>query len=252
MKTKTVLIVDDDKIIREQLQKELKREYFKTFLASDGKTALESLSQEIAIKSLRKGAIDYIEKPIEMDDMDGIEVIQRAKKLYRDIEGIVVTGFKDQELAIRSLRAGAIGYITKPVNLEGLLFSIKRAIERINLNRDRLYRNRELKISSEIISKMNEELERRIEERSKELNQTQAQPAKFDLVITDQTMPNMTGVELIKEMRRIRPDIPIVLCTGYSEMIDEAKAKEMGISFVMKPIVMSEIANTVREVLDKK
>ena len=51
---------------------------------------------------------------------------------------------------------------------------------------------------------------------------------------------------------RVRADIPIVLCTGYSEMIDEEKAKEMGISFVLKPIVMSEIANTVREVLDKK
>ena len=110
-----------------------------------------------------------------MDDMDGIEVLQRAKKLYRDIEGIVVTGFKDQELAIRSLRAGALDYITKPLNLEELLFSVQKAIERINLNRDRLYRNRELKLSSEIISKMNQELERRIEERSKELTKTQSQ-----------------------------------------------------------------------------
>ena len=65
-------------------------------------------------------------------------------------------------------------------------------------------------------------------------------------------MPNMTGVELIKELRQIRPDIPIVLCTGYSEMIDKEKAKEMGISFVLKPIVMSEITYTVREILDKK
>ena len=76
-----------------------------------------------------------------------------------------------------------------------------------------------------------------------------AQPDKFDLVVTDQTMPNMTGVELIKELRQIRSNIPIVLCTGYSEMIDKKKAKEMGISFVLKPVVMSEIANTVREVL---
>ena len=79
-----------------------------------------------------------------------------------------------------------------------------------------------------------------------------AQPEKFDMVVTDQTMPNMTGVELTKELRQIRPDIPIILCTGYSEMIDEEKAKEMGISFVLKPIVMSEIANTVREVLDQR
>ena len=294
MDTRTVLIVDDDKIIREQLRKTLKRGFFEVFLAGDGKTALEIFlreeidillldiklpdmdglevlekvkegkpdcevivitgfgTMEIAIQSLRRGAIDYIEKPIEadelsaalgraqeklaekkqlsykntllviddeeetakrlkaflekegyesfsalngkeglniiednkidvvitdikMDDMDGIEVLRRAKRMYKDIEGIMITGYSDQELAIKSLRAGAIDYITKPVNLDELLFSVKRAIETINLNRNRLYRNRELKISAEIISKMNEELETRIKERSKELTQTQAQ-----------------------------------------------------------------------------
>lgn len=79
----------------------------------------------------------------------------------------------------------------------------------------------------------------------------QAQPNKFDLVITDQTMPNMTGEELSKELMRIRPDIPIILCTGYSELITEDKAKSMGIrEFVMKPLVARELAETVRKVLD--
>ncbi|MDP3029139.1 MAG: GAF domain-containing protein, partial [Deltaproteobacteria bacterium] len=65
-----------------------------------------------------------------------------------------------------------------------------------------------------------------------------AQPDKFDLVITDQTMPNMTGKMLAKELLRIRPDIPIILCTGYSELITEEKAKAMGIrELVMKPVV---------------
>jgi len=77
-------------------------------------------------------------------------------------------------------------------------------------------------------------------------------PNGFDLVITDQTMPNMTGKDLAKELMSIRSDIPIILCTGFSEQIDEVKAKEMGISFLMKPIVLSQIANTIREVLDKK
>jgi signal transduction histidine kinase len=299
MKTRTVLIVDDDEIIRKQLEKKLKRNFFKTIMSAYGKTALEKLAQdevdimildvklpdmdglevlekvkerkpdceviivtgfgtrEIAVQSLRRGAIDYIEKPIKMDDlftalgraqeklakkeglsykntllviddeelivkrlkkylekedyvvftacdgkegltiiednkidvvitdirmgdMDGIEVIQRAKGLYWDIEGIVVSGHKDQELTIRSLRAGAIDYITKPINLEELLLSIKKATEKINLSRNHLYRNRELKISSVIFSKMNEELERKIEERSQELSQTQAQLIQSD------------------------------------------------------------------------
>jgi len=294
MNKKTVLIVDDDKITRNLLENELKRNFFKTFQATCGREALEIFNkqdidimvldiklpdmdgleilkrikekkqdceaivitgfgtQEIAVQSLRRGAIDYIEKPIKIDefstalgralekitlkenisykntllviddeeeivirlknilekenyevftafngkkglniiinnkidviityikmgDMDGIEVIKKAKTFRQDIEGIIITGYKEQELAIKSLRAGAIDYLVKPINLDELLFSIKKAIERINLKRTSLYRNRELIITSEIISKMNEELERRIQEKTKDISQIQAQ-----------------------------------------------------------------------------
>ncbi len=53
-------------------------------------------------------------------------------------------------------------------------------------------------------------------------------PDEYDLIITDQTMPNMTGRDLAKEIMFIRPDVPIILCTGFREQIDEMKAKEMG------------------------
>ncbi len=77
-------------------------------------------------------------------------------------------------------------------------------------------------------------------------------PDRFDLVITDQTMPNMTGRELTKELMSIRPDIPIILCTGFSEQINERMAKEMGIrAFLIKPVAMKEMAGIVRSVLDE-
>ena len=79
-----------------------------------------------------------------------------------------------------------------------------------------------------------------------------ANPDRFDLVITDFTMPNMTGMELAKELLKLRSDILIIICTGYSEHINEDKAKESGIrAFVMKPVVLGEIANTIRKVLDQ-
>ena len=81
----------------------------------------------------------------------------------------------------------------------------------------------------------------------------QNNPESFDLIITDMTMPNMTGKELAKELMSIRQDIPIILCTGFSDQMDAKRAEEMGIrAFVMKPILMREIANTIRDVLDKK
>ena len=77
------------------------------------------------------------------------------------------------------------------------------------------------------------------------------QPAAFDLVITDQTMPGMTGVDLARSMLQIRPDLPIILCTGYSIQISKEKAESYGIrGFVMKPLVRKDIATLIRKILD--
>ena len=77
------------------------------------------------------------------------------------------------------------------------------------------------------------------------------QPQKFDLVITDMTMPNMTGDELAAKLMNIRADIPVILCTGYSERISRERAHGLGIKeFILKPIVMRELAKTVRSVLE--
>ena len=74
----------------------------------------------------------------------------------------------------------------------------------------------------------------------------------FDMVITDMSMPHLTGEELSKRLMRIRPDIPILLCTGYSDRIDAANAYAMGIKkFLIKPLKMAKLARTIREVLDE-
>jgi PAS domain S-box-containing protein len=78
-----------------------------------------------------------------------------------------------------------------------------------------------------------------------------AEPNDFDLVISDVTMPNMTGDELAIEMMKIRPDIPLILCSGYSKKISDESATHIGIkAFVCKPIVKADFAKTVRKVLD--
>ena len=78
-------------------------------------------------------------------------------------------------------------------------------------------------------------------------------PSEFDLVITDQTMPGMTGADLARQMIQVRPDIPIILCTGYSNVIDEHSAKAIGIKeFVFKPLSMEVLAQLIRNVLDKE
>jgi PAS domain S-box-containing protein len=78
-------------------------------------------------------------------------------------------------------------------------------------------------------------------------------PTRFDLVITDMTMPELTGIDLAREMMRIRPDIPVILTTGFSHLINGESALAEGIrGYAMKPLTKKEIAKTVRNVLDEK
>ncbi len=87
----------------------------------------------------------------------------------------------------------------------------------------------------------------------KALDTFQKASKTFDLVITDQTMPKMTGMELIKELRRIQSDIPIILCTGFNEKITEDNTRHLGIgALIGKPVRVAEMAGKIREVLDRK
>ncbi len=76
-------------------------------------------------------------------------------------------------------------------------------------------------------------------------------PHVFDLIITDQTMPGLTGVELTQKVLEIRRDIPIILCTGFSEVINETKTREIGIrDYLLKPVIRARLARSIRNVLD--
>ncbi len=78
-------------------------------------------------------------------------------------------------------------------------------------------------------------------------------PSRFDLVITDQTMPEMTGVELAKEILHIRTDTPVILSTGFSHLVTADSLKKTGIrAFLVKPLTKGELGRTVRRVLDAR
>ena len=83
------------------------------------------------------------------------------------------------------------------------------------------------------------------------LEKFKSDPDRFDLVISDMTMPKMAGDKLALEIKRLRPDIPILICTGYSEYMDKRKAASIGIAgYLMKPLSIRDLAPTVREILD--
>jgi PAS domain S-box-containing protein len=78
-------------------------------------------------------------------------------------------------------------------------------------------------------------------------------PDAFDLVITDMAMPGMSGDRLAGKLRKIRPEIPMVICTGFSRIMDRNKAEAMGFNgFLYKPVVMKDLAVTIRKILDAR
>ncbi|MDE0838470.1 MAG: response regulator, partial [Kiritimatiellae bacterium] len=75
-------------------------------------------------------------------------------------------------------------------------------------------------------------------------------PENFDIIITDQMMPNINGLELTAKIKAIRPNVPVILCTGYTEGISDDEAREMGVSEVLhKPIGRRQMAQAIRRAL---
>ncbi len=84
------------------------------------------------------------------------------------------------------------------------------------------------------------------------LKKFESKPDSFDLVITDMAMPEMVGTEFAKRLMEIRSELPVIICTGYSQKVDKTIAKELGIkAFINKPILLKELYSKVRMVLDQ-
>ncbi len=127
-------------------------------------------------------------------------------------------------------------------------------VEPIPLGRDRILFIDDEEMLTEMGKSMLERLGYHVTVRNNSIEALETfkiQPDLFDLVITDQTMPGMTGADIARRMIQIRHDIPIILCTGYSTVISEEKAKSMGIKeFALKPLSKKDIAVLIRKVLD--
>lgn len=83
------------------------------------------------------------------------------------------------------------------------------------------------------------------------LETVEKNPAQFDLMITDVTMPHMNGIELVSRVRKIRADLPVIICSGFSDLLNEDKIKALGVSsYLMKPVIIKDLAAAVRDAID--
>ncbi len=127
MATPRILIVDDERIARENLEHVLRREGYETVSAGDGLAAIEELEKE---------EFDLVLTDIRMQPVDGLQVLDRARELYPGIEVIVITGYASVSSAVEAMHKGAYYYIPKPYKIDDIRALVKQAVEKRGLRRE--------------------------------------------------------------------------------------------------------------------
>jgi two-component system response regulator PilR (NtrC family) len=133
-----ILVVDDERSMRELLAIVLRREGYEVLLAENGRTALDALERE---------PVDLLISDIKMPDMSGVDVLRAAKQVDQDILGIMITAFASTETAVEAMRLGACDYLSKPFDVDLLKMKVREKIENRELRRENVLLKRTLGLS---------------------------------------------------------------------------------------------------------
>ncbi len=133
-----ILVVDDERSMRELLAIVLRREGYEVLLAENGREAVEALERE---------PVDLLISDIKMPDMSGVDVLRAAKRVDRDVLGIMITAFASTETAVEAMRLGACDYLSKPFDIDLLKMKVREKIENRQLRQENVLLKRTLGLS---------------------------------------------------------------------------------------------------------
>ncbi len=135
-----ILVVDDERSMRELLAIVLRREGYDVLLAENGRAAIEALDRE---------PVDLLISDIKMPDMSGVEVLRAAKRVDQDILGIMITAFASTETAVEAMRLGACDYLSKPFDIDLLKMKVREKVENRRLRQENVLLKRTLGLTHE-------------------------------------------------------------------------------------------------------
>ena len=133
-----ILVVDDERSMRELLAIVLRREGYEVLLAESGRAAIETLERE---------PVDLLISDIKMPDVSGVEVLRAAKRIDQDILGIMITAFASTDTAVEAMRLGACDYLSKPFDIDLLKMKVREKIDNRQLRQENVLLKRTLGLS---------------------------------------------------------------------------------------------------------
>ena len=236
-----ILIVDDDKRLARTL---------KDILSISGFQAMEAHSSEAAIHQILKDPPDCVITDIRMPGMDGVDLFRSIHDRLPDLPVILMTAYSSDERIQEGIKAGALGVITKPLEINQLLGFLSalrndpviavvdddpnfcRTIDEILSNRG--YQVKTITSSGKVIENLNEEM---------------------GCVLLDMKFNSVGGKAMLEEIRAIYPDLPVVLITGYRAEVAEAIEDALKMNAYVclyKPLEFSKLFETLNEIRIKQ
>ena len=247
-----IAFIDDEKAVLESLKWVFREEPYELFTFQSPLNALEKLE---------KGGFAVVVADQVMPEMEGAYLLHQIKRKWPKTECMLMTAFPDMIEAQKTDNR----IIEKPWDISELKRLIRTAVEHYEEEfRESVSHHSAKKTilyveNDEFIIEVIDKILRRLGYEvvitslcSEAIRLLQSRPAMFDLVITDRKMPDMDGLELSKMLLKIRPDIPVILCTGFSDLVMDADMKAAGIrAIVAKPFSIEDMAKVVRKVLEE-
>ena len=229
MKKYEILLVDDDPVILKGVKKNLNKQGWYVATAENGEEALDMLEGN---------GFDLVITDLAMDEIDGIEVLRRAKQLNPDSMVIIFTGYADMKSAVDSLRLGADDYMIKPCEPEEIFFRVENCLNKLELKKKIKEQTAELK-------KMNDELMDEIDERITIEGELWESEQKYRLLVES----SLQGIMIVKnfQFQFVNPSIAEIMGYTTDELRTLSKDEVLGLMHpAEQPLIMKRINNFIQ------
>ncbi len=249
--TPRVLVVDDDERIRLLLVDTLSALGYETLSAKDGEEALALLDAE---------KLDLVIADVRMPKMNGISLLKNIKSRNPLLPVLIITGYNFTYTKDQAMESGADGFLAKPFRIGKIEELMRRVLGVKAITEEKPYRLKKILVVDddeqlrnmllEILGSL-DYLPIGVEDGEQALNQLHIQD--FDLVVSDIRMPKMDGLALLKNIKRISPELPVVMITGFSSACPPQKAMQEGADgYLAKPFRIEKIDELMRSLLSCK